>query len=242
MGLKSSKHDTIEEVRVQQLPTFEEKPTIIAELEADPENSIVNLNYAIYLAHCDKNYEEAEKYFVYAIEVDKYSARCLGFYALFLEVSKKDIVKAGEMYKMGYNEIICRAQVLGDDEVNFMCNYAIYQKNAMKKPEKAEELYKRLIASNPNHAIAHGDYGILLKDIIKDYEKADNHLKKAAELAPTVPHWQLAYAKFLKFQKKDKKSAKPYFAAAKALTKVEKQKEKERKVLEKKERRKSQKA
>lgn len=106
-----------------------------------------------------------------------------------------------------------------------MCNYAIYQKNALNNPQKADALYKRLIASNPKHAIAHGDYGILL-DVLKDYERADDHLKKAAELAPDVAHWQLAYGNFLKAQKNEK-GAKPYFAAAKALKKIQRQKEKD---------------
>jgi len=226
MGLKFSKQDKIEEVRIQQLPSSEDREAIAEVLVDEPENPIANLDWGVYLAHVDKNYNDAEQYFAYAIELDKYNAKCIGFYALFLELEKKDIERAGAMYKKGYEEIICKIQILGDDEVNFMCNYAIFQRNALNNPEKADELYRKLIASNPKHAIAHGDYGILLKDGLKDYERADHHLKKAAELAPDVAHWQLAYGKFLKSQKNEK-AAKPYLDAAKELKKLQRQKEKE---------------
>jgi hypothetical protein len=43
-----------------------------------------------------------------------------------------------------------------------------------------------------------------------------------------VAHWQLAYANFLKTQKKDKKTSKIYYDAAKAAKQYHKQAEKER--------------
>jgi len=224
MGQKHSKKDVVEEIRVQQLPTPEDKEKILADLEGDPQDANLNVDYAVYLAHCEKKYEEAEQYFIKAMELDAYSIKPIGHYALFLEITKKQVAEAGVLYKKAYDEIICRAQALGDNEVNFMCNYAIYLKNVLQKMDSAEAIYKRLIASNPNHAIAHGDYGILLKDVVKDYEKAGSHLKRAAELDPHSPHWLLAYANYLKYQKKDKKTSKQYYKTVKALNKKSKKK------------------
>jgi len=234
MGLKFSKKDKVEELRVRQLPTIEDKDEIVAVLTDEPDNAIANLDYGVYLSHIEKNYDLAEQYLAYAVECDPLSAKCIGFYALFLELEKKNFEKAGELYKKGY-DMVCKIQVLGEDEVNFMCNYAIFQKNAMKNPQKAEEYYLRLIASNPNHAIAHGDYGILLSSDLKEYDRADHHFKRAAELEPNVAHWQLAYGNFLKDKKKDKKAAKQYYTAAKEAKLYHKQMEKE-KIRKEKER------
>jgi len=227
MGLKFSKEDIIEEVRVQQLPTIEDRDEIIEVLTDEPDNAEANLNYAVYLAHIEKKYDEAEQYFAYAVEQDRYSAKCIGFYALFLEITKKEIERAGTLYKKCYDDIITKKQVLGNDEVNFVCNYAVYYKNCLNDPNKADQLYKRLIAANPSHAIAHGDYALLLKDVLKEYDRAEDHFQKAVALAPDVAHWQLAYGNFLKHQKKDVKGSKPYFEAANKLKKVERSKEKE---------------
>jgi len=227
MGLKISKQDKIEEVRVRKLPSPEDKDEISQILTDEPENAEANTDYATYLTYIEKKGDDAEQYFAYAVELEPLNAKCLGFYALYLELEKKDNERAAALYKKGYEQIICRIQVLGDEQVDFLCNYAIFQRNVMKRPQKADEYYKRLVASNPNHAIAHGDYGILLKDELQEYERADHHLKRAAEIEPNVAHWQLAYANFLKFQMKDSAGAKKYFTAAKAAKKFQQQVDKE---------------
>lgn len=58
---------------------------------------------------------------------------------------------------VGY-DVVCRKSMIDDDDANLLCNYAMFLKNVKNKPDKAEEMYKKLLLSKPDHACGHGMY------------------------------------------------------------------------------------
>ncbi len=107
-------------------------------------------------------------------------------YALYLEAERRDLEKAGEFYTAGYviflllspkiymtfcfipssltsaisptyrYTTICLKPTLSDKDANLLCNYAVYLSNFKNTPNKAEELYKRVLVSHPDHTVANG--------------------------------------------------------------------------------------
>ena len=44
--------------------------------------------------------------------------------------------------------------------------------------------YKRALDSDPNHVDTLNSYGLLIKEVLGDYERAENMFKKAIEIEP----------------------------------------------------------
>jgi hypothetical protein len=59
------------------------------------------------------------------------------------------------MVSQRYNAV-CLRVALTDMDANLLCNYAMYCTNIKHNLKKAEDLYKRILISYPNHTEANG--------------------------------------------------------------------------------------
>lgn len=120
-----------------------------------------------------------------------------------------------------------------------LCNYALFIINTKNNYKKAEEIYKRILVTHPNHTVANGtppppplciifplfcifilfyfyeintsgNYGLLLKNYLNNPDKAEEKFLKAVECSPENPHWYLVLGKFYKTTKKNPKLSKEY--------------------------------
>eukprot|EP01111_Echinosteliopsis_oligospora_P005281 TRINITY_DN1854_c0_g1_i1.p1 TRINITY_DN1854_c0_g1~~TRINITY_DN1854_c0_g1_i1.p1 ORF type:complete len:221 (+),score=62.85 TRINITY_DN1854_c0_g1_i1:79-741(+) len=219
MGGSNSKekNELDREVRAPTPVTNNNKDQLLTNIDDYPEKPEPYVEYAVFLADNNK-IKEAEEQFEKGLKIEPENTFCCGGYALFTEMVKKDMKKAGDLYEQGYRGA-CRKQILDGVDANLLCNYAMYLTNIKENHKKAEELYKRLLISQPNHAVGNGNYAMLLKNKLKDYEKAEVHFKRAVEGAPNEPHWYLVLSNFYTEAKKDKAAAKEYKEKGKKLMK-----------------------
>jgi len=222
MGKSNSKlHPLDQELRAKVVLKSWKKEDLEMQIQDNPEDPMVMVEYGIYLARKEGNFKEAEQMFERALHMDRNNPDACGAYALYLEAERKDIEKAGEYYETGYNAVCLRA-ALTEMDANLLCNYAMYCTNIKHNLKKAEDLYKRILISHPNHTEANGNYGQLLKNHLKNLDKAEEKLLKACESAPDDPHYYLVLGRFYSKFKKNSKLAKEYNKKGKDLQKAKK--------------------
>lgn len=160
-------------------------------------------NYAIFLYNIQKDYDNAEKLFKRAIELDFNKANVLGNYANFLFCIRKDYNKAEKFYK--------NAIELDPNNAIKLGNYANCLSDIRKDYNKAEELYKKAIELDPNNANTISNYA---KHLIakREIQNAKSVIQKAFELNQhqfdnvSLELWFYRYAIFFDEYKKAKKN------------------------------------
>jgi len=224
-GTSSKEHPLDREVRAKVVIRSWKKEDLVIQMEDSPDDPMTLVEYAIYLARVERNYEEAERHFERALSMDKSHPNVSGSYALYLEAERKDIEKAGEYYEIAYKSVSLRP-TLSELDADMLCNYALYCINVKNNSKKAEELYRRVLVSHPNHTVANGNYGILLSKNQDNIDKAEEKLLKAVDSAPENPHWYLVLGRFYAKTKKNTKLSKEYTKKGKDLQKAQAQRQK----------------
>ena len=163
-------------------------------------------NYANFLKNIRKNYDEAEEYYLKALELVPEDATSNGNYANFLTDIKKDYDKAEKYY--------LKALELAPEDATNNGNYAIFLTNIKKDYDKAEKYYLKALEVVPENTNNNRNYAIFLKDIKKDYDKAEKYYLKALKLAPENATYNGNYATLLHQIKKDYDEAEKYYLKA----------------------------
>jgi len=169
----------------------------LKEIEADPNNIDLLLDYAWVLKN-RFDYDEAEKYFCLALEIDPNNAKAVCSYAVFLDLYRKNYDKAAEYYK--------KAIELDPYSTTFS-NYANFLTNQMQNYDEAEKYYKLALENEPNEG-AYFNYAGFLQKICEDYPNADKYYRLAMELRPNYEPFTMAYDYFLTLYKPNKKMTK----------------------------------
>jgi Tfp pilus assembly protein PilF len=154
-----------------------------------PNSPELNGNYALFLHHVLKNYDEAEKYYKRALELDPNEATCNVNYALFLTYILKKYDEAEKYYK--------RAIELDPNSATKKGKYAVFLKNIRKNYEASEKYYKEALELDPNHVDNNSSYALFLYNVRKDYAEAEKHFKRACEADMHDANNNANYAGFL---------------------------------------------
>eukprot|EP01110_Echinostelium_bisporum_P000793 TRINITY_DN11994_c0_g1_i1.p1 TRINITY_DN11994_c0_g1~~TRINITY_DN11994_c0_g1_i1.p1 ORF type:complete len:232 (+),score=31.44 TRINITY_DN11994_c0_g1_i1:156-851(+) len=221
MGCGGSKEEDTtrynKEVRVNATISSWDKDTLTGKIEDSPEDPECVVEYAVYLAQAGGSVDDAEICFTRAFEMDKDNISVYGPYALFLEFARKDKQKAGQIYEDGY-KIVCKKPFITEKDADFMNNYAMYALNTKNNARQAEDIYKRILVSQPNHSQANGNYGLLLKRN-ENYDSAEEKFRKAIQFAPNDPHWYYTLGYFLRDVKRNKQDGMDFINQAKDMEK-----------------------
>ena len=183
----------------------EQKRLLDAALVKFPKSAYVLGSYALYWKD-QHEMDEAEKYYLNAIEADPKNARNLGNYANFLYEQRRYYDKAEEYYQRAIEADPKNADQLG--------NYANFLWKQRQDYDKAEEYYQRAIEANPKDADHLGNYAVFLKKQRQDYDKAEAYYQRAIEADPKNADHLGNYANFLWKQRQDYDKAEKYYQRA----------------------------
>ena len=183
----------------------EQKRLLDAALVKFPKSAYVLGSYALYWED-QHEMDEAEKYYLNAIEADPEYAGNLGNYATFLWKQRQNYDKAEEYYQ--------RAIEADPKHANTLGNYATFLNLQRQDYDKAEEYYQRAIEADPKHANTLGNYANFLCDQRQDYDKAEEYYQRAIEADPKNADWLGNYANFLCDQRQDYDKAEEYYRRA----------------------------
>ena len=183
----------------------EQKRLLDAALVKFPKSAYVLGSYALYWED-QHEMDEAEKYYLNAIEADPKHANNLGNYATFLWKHRQDYDKAEEYYQ--------RAIEADPKHVNTLGNYANFLWKHRQDYDKAEEYYQRAIEADPKRANTLGNYENFLCDQRQDYDKAEEYCQRAIEADPKNADQLGNYATFLWKHRQDYDKAEEYYQRA----------------------------
>ena len=186
----------------------EQKRLLDAALVKFPKSAYVLGSYALYWED-QHEMDEAEKYYLNAIEADPKNARNLGNYANFLYEQRQDYDKAEEYYR--------RAIEADPKDVDHLGNYATFLCDQRQDYDKAEEYYQRAIKADPKRANNLGNYANFLCDQRQDYDKAEEYYQRAIEADPKDVRALGNYAVFLYEQRHDYDKTEEYLQKALAV-------------------------
>jgi len=131
-------------------------------IEAFPRSPHLLGAYAIFLSNKMNAYDEAEKYFKFALDLDPNHAPNLGNYGIFLVRRRGDIESAEQQYK--------RALVADPSNVHVARTYAVFLHLHRKNYESAETQYRRALGLNNEDMNCVGNFGGLLLAVGKTDE------------------------------------------------------------------------
>ena len=183
----------------------EQKRLLDAALVKFPKSAYVLGSYALYWED-QHEMDEAEKYYLNAIEADPKNARNLGNYANFLYEQRQDYDKAEKYYQ--------RAIKADPKNTDHLGNYAVFLKKQRQDYDKAEEYYQRAIEANPKDADHLGNYANFLWKQRQDYDKAEAYYQRAINADPKHANPLGNYANFLCDQRQDYDKAEEYYQRA----------------------------
>lgn len=151
-----------------------------------PNNALLHSQYALFLTDYKKDFENAEKHFNLALEIEPDNTNIIVNYMNFLSVHLKDLDKA--------------EKILEDNsfkDVQILSAYAAFMLDFRKDYKKAEELFKAAAKIDPNDYINHANYALFLVDIKKEYEVAEELYKMVLRADSWNPFTLLNYAKLM---------------------------------------------
>ena len=183
----------------------EQKRLLDAALVKFPKSAYVLGSYALYWED-QHEMDEAEKYYLNAIEADPKHANNLGNYATFLWKHRQDYDKAEEYYQ--------RAIEADPKNADWLGNYATFLWKHRQDYDKAEEYYQRAIEADPKHANTLGNYATFLNLQRQNYDKAEEYYQRAIEADPKDANNLGNYANFLCDQRQDYDKAEEYYQRA----------------------------
>ncbi len=189
----------------------------------EEEDKAVAYSNAGFAAQHLKKKEDAEKYYIKAIEANPKLEEAHHNYALLLEEQNRK-EEAEEHYKKAieanpnnavehYNYAVLleeqnrkeaaeehykKAIEANPKLVEANSNYALLLQELNRK-EEAEKQYTRAIEANPNYSMAHNNYAALLAELNRK-DKAEEHYKKAIEINPNYAEAHYNYALLLEEQ------------------------------------------
>jgi Tfp pilus assembly protein PilF len=111
-------------------------------------------NYAVFLENVRDDLDQAEEYYLRAIDTDPADADYLFNYALFQQDRRHDPDQAETYYTLAINVDSANVDALG--------NYALFLTDVRDKPDQAEGYFKRALEVDSNHANNLGNYARLL--------------------------------------------------------------------------------
>lgn len=132
-------------------------------------------------------------------------------YAIFL-FELCDKVDKDENYKNA-DKLFRKAIELAPKYALILGHYALFQKNALKNPDKAEEYYKKAIECDPGHSTNLSNYAIFLNHVRREYSKAEDFYLKAIESNPKNPEYHGNYAQLLFSQGRNNEARKVFVEA-----------------------------
>ncbi len=202
----------------------EEKDRLFRDGIKATKNPNLACNYAIFLQNSLKDYDQAEQYFLKALEMEPDSAIINYNYALFLTNIRENQNNAERHHLKALEAEPDNADFNGS-YANFLWivskdfdkaeqhylkaletepyhvitngNYAFFLHSVRKDNDKAERHYLKALESEPDHAINNGNYATFLNDVRKDYEKAERHSLKALKAEPDLADFNGSYAQML---------------------------------------------
>ena len=162
--------------------------------------------YAQFLADQKQDYEQAETFYLRAIDADPKHAHNLGNYANFLADQKQDYAQAEIFY--------LRAIEAEPKHANNLGNYANFLADQKQDYAQAEIFYLRAIEAEPKHANNLGNYANFLADQKQDYAQAGIFYLRAIDADPKHANSLGNYANFLANQKQDYAQAEIFYLRA----------------------------
>lgn len=201
------------------------------------------------LAKEAKTIEEKEAIYIEGLEELPKSVELLNWYGVFLDDTKKEKIRAQEVYKQVldldpkythalYNygrllhfelkqydlaeEYYKKVLSIDPEYVLALLNYAIFQKNVRANYDEAEKLYQKCLTLRPNDALTLGNYAVFVETVRKDFDKAEDLYKKSLEIEPSGIQVNKNYGLFLKNVRNDPVNAAIYEKKAKELEEAKK--------------------
>ena len=146
-------------------------------------------NYAIFLKHERKDYDQAEHFYKKALELSPDEARLVRNYANFLTDVRKNHDQAEQLFK--------KALALDPDHAINVVAYATFLAVVRRDHDEAERLFKKALALDPNDAGTVGNYANFLAIVRRDHEQAGQLYRRALELDPRDPNYPSNHAGLL---------------------------------------------
>ena len=142
--------------------------------------------FAIFSADLLKNYTNAEKYFLQAINRDPSNSYWVGNYAIFLHFYKRDYKLAAKFYD--------KSLEIYEDDVFLKFNYIQLLVLRLKSFDKAEKLFKEVLLLEPKNAQFKCAYASFLFKIKKKFAQAEKICEDVITTSPENPLWYAIFA------------------------------------------------
>ncbi len=149
----------------------------------------ISVGNAARAAEDAKYYDEAEKLYKQAIEMDPKDAANLGNYAIFLTNVRGKHDEAEELYKQVIE--------ITPKNANYLGIYAHFLTSVRGKHNEAEKLYQQAIEVDPKNAYNLGNYAYLLANVRGKHDEAEKLYKQVIEITPKNANYLGFYAYFL---------------------------------------------
>jgi tetratricopeptide (TPR) repeat protein len=132
--------------------------------------------YAVLLSENQRDNDEAERLYKFAVEADPNHANNLGNYAVFLEKNRRDYDQAERYYKLAVGADPGHANNLG--------NYAVLLSDHRRDYDEAERYYNLAVGVDPNDSHWLSGYAIFLQVKRGNYDEAERFCRRAIALNP----------------------------------------------------------
>jgi len=152
-------------------------------------------NFAVFMVNIRKDYDEAERLYRKALELDLTNAITTGNFALFMHHIRKDYDEAERLYRKALELDPTNAITTG--------NFALFMHHIRKDYDEAERLYRKALELDPTNANTTGSFALFMHHTRKDYDEAERLYRKTLELEPANANTTGSFALFMHHIRKD---------------------------------------
>ena len=133
-------------------------------------------NFANFMVDVREDYDEAERLYRCALELDPKHANVTGNLALFMKNARGEYDEAERLYR--------RALELDPEHASNTGNFAVFLQDIREEYDEAERFFRRALELDPAHANIIGNFARFMENVREEYDEAERLYRRVLELDP----------------------------------------------------------